>query len=249
MSGRLAGKRALVTAAGAGIGAAIARAFHAEGAAVLATDLDPGALDALPEGVERAALDVTDPEAVERVAGGAAANVLANCAGWVHHGDLLATDDEAFERSWRINVEGAHRVTRAVVPGMLERGGGSVVFVASAVGSMIAAPNRYAYGTTKAAVVGLTKSVAADYVARGVRANAICPGTVDSPSWRDRVRALGETMEGGEEAARAAFVARQPMGRVGRAEEVAALAVHLASDESAFTTGQAIAVDGGWANT
>lgn len=246
---RLDGKRALVTAAGAGIGRATALAFAAEGAEVIATDLNAAALEDLAGGrivVRR--LDVTDPAAILALAAEVGAvDILFNCAGIVQHGSILDCDEAALETALAINLRGTHRVTRAFLPAMLEAGGGSIMAVASAVSSLIAAPNRYAYGVTKAAVIGMMKSVAADYVTRGIRANAICPGTVESPSWHERVRAAGEAM-GDIDAARAAFIARQPMGRVGRPEEIAALAVYLASDDSAFVTGQAIAIDGGWTN-
>ena len=246
---RLKGKRAFVTAAGAGIGQATARAFAAEGAEVFATDLRAETLEPLKaEGLTVRALDVTDGAAVAAAAAEAGGvDVLFNCAGFVHHGALLDCDEEAFDFSVRLNVKGAYLVTRALLPGMLERGGGAIVSVSSAASSIIAAPNRFVYGATKAAVIGMTKSIAADYITQGIRANAIGPGTVESPSWHDRVRAAGAAA-GDEEAARAAFIARQPMGRIGQPEEIAALAVYLASDESAFVTGQAIAIDGGWSN-
>lgn len=242
---RLEGKRAFVTAAGAGIGLATARAFAAEGADVIATDLDPAALTALAEaGMTTRALDVTDPDQVAAAAAEAGAvDILFNCAGFVHHGAIMDCDRAAWDFSVALNVTGPYAVTRALLPAMLAAGAGSIINVASVVSSLIAAPNRFVYGVTKAAVIGMTKSIAADYVTRGIRCNAICPGTVDSPSLADRLRATGD-----EAAARAAFAARQPMGRLGRPEEIAALAVYLASAESAFVTGQAIAIDGGWTN-
>lgn len=247
---RLAGKRAFVTAAGAGIGQATARAFAAEGAEVIATDRDLAALAPLAaEGIAVQALDVTDDAAVSAAAAAAGAiDVLFNCAGFVHHGTILDCGPGDWSFSFDLNVGGAYRVTRAFLPAMLAAGGGSVINMASAVSSIIAAPNRFVYGATKAAVIGMTKSVAADFVTRGIRCNAICPGTVESPSWHARVQAQGAAT-GDVEAARAAFIARQPMGRIGQPEEIAALAVFLASDESRFITGQAIAVDGGWSNT
>ncbi len=242
---RLKGKRAILTAAGAGIGAATARAFAAEGAEVLATDLDPAALAPLEAlGCKTAQLDVTDAEAVAALAAQAQApDILFNCAGFVHHGSILDCVPEAFDFSVELNVRATYRVTRALLPGMLANGGGSITCVASAVSSLIAAPNRFVYGATKAAVIGMVKSIAADFVTKGIRCNAICPGTAQSPSLDTRLQALGDY-----DAARAAFVARQPMGRIADAEEIAALAVYLASDESAFVTGQAIAIDGGWTN-
>ncbi len=243
---RLKGKKAFVTAAGAGIGQATARAFAAEGATVIATDINADALAELTaEGIEVYPLDVTDAAAVKAVAAKVGAvDILFNCAGFVHHGAILDCDEDAFDFSVGLNVKSNYTVTRAFLPAMLKAGGGSIVNVASAVGSMIAAPNRYIYGATKAAVVGMTKSIAADYATQGIRANAICPATVESPSLRKRMEAMGDY-----ETARAAFIARQPMGRIGTPEEIAALAVYLASDEASFMTGQAIAIDGGWTNT
>lgn len=247
---RLKGKRAFVTAAGAGIGRATALAFAAEGAEVIATDVDEGALASLEGGrIRTRRLDVLDGEAIVAAAAEAGAvDILFNCAGFVHHGTILDCDEAAFDFSMSLNVKANYAVTRALLPAMLEARGGSVIYVASAVSSMIAAPNRFVYGATKAAVIGMMKSVAADFVTRGIRANAICPGTVESPSWHGRVRAQGQT-DAEIEAARAAFIARQPMGRIGQPEEIAAMAVFLASDESGFVTGQAIGIDGGWANT
>ncbi|MBI1416416.1 MAG: SDR family oxidoreductase [Limimaricola sp.] len=247
---RLAGKTAFVTAAGAGIGQATARAFLAEGARVIATDINAELLDDLKaDGMETHVLDVTDNDAVQAMAGAVGTvDVLFNCAGFVAHGTIFDCDAAQFERSVAINFRGTYQVTRAFLPGMLDAGGGSIVTIASAVSSMIAAPNRFIYGATKAAIIGMVKSVAADFVTRGIRANAICPGTVESPSWHARVEAAGRA-SGDVEAARAAFIARQPMGRIGQPSEIAALAVYLASDESAFVTGQAIAIDGGWTNT
>ncbi len=243
---RLKGKTAFCTASGAGIGLATVQAFAAEGARVIATDLSAEALRPLKEdGIETHAFDVTDATAVAAMAARiGAVDILFNCAGFVHSGTILDCDDAAFDFSINLNTRALYRVTKAFLPAMLDNGGGSIINIASAVSSLIAAPNRFVYGMTKAATIGLTKSVAADFVTRGIRCNAICPGTVDSPSLRGRLAATGDY-----EAAHKAFVARQPMGRLGRAEEIAALAVYLASDESAFVTGQAIAIDGGWTNT
>lgn len=243
--GRLAGKRALITAAGAGIGRATAQAFVAEGAQVLATDLNPQPL----EGARIAALDVRDPAAIAAlVAAEGPFDILVNAAGWVAHGTILDCTEDDWTRTLDLNLTAMMRVTRAVLPGMLAQDGGAIVCIASAVGSHVAAPNRFAYGTSKAAVVGLAKSVAADFVGRGIRCNAICPGTIDTPSLAGRIEALGATLPGGAEEARKLFVGRQPVGRLGTAQEVAALAVYLASDEAAFVTGAAMVIDGGWTN-
>ncbi|MGF6492926.1 2-keto-3-deoxy-L-fuconate dehydrogenase [Luteibacter sp. 621] len=248
-SGRLAGKRALVTAAGAGIGRATALAFAAEGAEVFATDIRTAGLDELTASavgsVTGLQLDVTDPGAIAAVVAELGViDVLFNCAGFVHAGTLLDTDDASWRRSFAINVDSMFHTCRAVLPGMIERGTGSIINMSSVASSIKGVPNRFAYGTTKAAVIGLTRSIAADYVARGVRCNAICPGTVKTPSLGDRVRALG----GDEEAAWRGFAERQPMGRLGDPREIAALALYLASDESSFTTGTIHVVDGGWSN-
>ena len=247
---RLTGKTAFVTAAGAGIGRATALAFAAEGANVIATDIDADALAALEGGrIQTRRLDVRNTDAIAATAAAVGAvDIVFNCAGFVHHGTILECDEAAFDFSMALNVKANYAVTRALLPAMLGAGGGSVIFVASAVSSMIAAPNRFVYGATKAAVIGMMKAVAADFVTQGIRANAICPGTVESPSWHGRVRAQGRT-EAEIEVARAAFIARQPMGRIGQPEEIAALAVYLASDESGFVTGQTIGIDGGWSNT
>ena len=245
MPGRLEGKRALVTAAGQGIGRASALAMAAEGAEVYATDLNAEALADLGEGVETFVLDARDDASVRDGVARAAPDVLFNCAGFVHTGSILEASDADWDFAFDLNVRSMCRTIQAALPGMLERGGGSIINMSSACSSVIGAPNRFIYGTTKAAVIGLTKSVAVDFIKQGIRCNAICPGTVESPSWHDRVKALGDEM-GSYEAALEAFVARQPMGRVATAEEIAALVVYLASDESAFTTGQAHVIDGGW---
>ncbi|MDF3983181.1 SDR family oxidoreductase [Luteibacter sp. PPL201] len=248
MTQRLAGKRALVTAAGAGIGRATALAFAAEGASVIATDIDEAALASLVHenaSITAHRLDVTDAAQIQAVVAAAGdVDVLFNCAGYVHAGTLLDTDDAGWRRSFAINVDSMFHTCRAVLPGMLARGKGSIVNMSSVASSLKGVPNRFAYSTTKAAVIGLTRSIAADYVARGVRCNAICPGTVKTPSLGDRVRALG----GDEEAAWRGFIERQPMGRLGDATEIAALALYLASDESSFTTGTVHVIDGGWSN-
>ncbi|MCO5128991.1 MAG: SDR family oxidoreductase [Xanthobacteraceae bacterium] len=242
MSGRLQGKRAFITAAAAGIGRACAIAFAREGASVVATDIDDKALAALTaEGVaETARLDVRDSAAVEAMAKRVGTvDVLLNAAGFVHHGTVLDCGDDDWDFSFDLNVKSMHRTLRAFLPGMLAAGHGSIINIASAAGVIKAAPNRYVYGATKAAVAGLTRAVAADFITRGIRCNCICPGTIETPSMLGRAAALGA---GGREM----FVSRQPMGRLGTAEEIALLAVYLASDESAFTTGVAHVIDGGW---
>jgi 2-keto-3-deoxy-L-fuconate dehydrogenase len=245
MTLRLEGKVAVVTAAGAGIGRASALAYHREGARLWAADIDGAALDSLraeAPGIETVKLDVRNDEAVGRFFSGLGrCDVLFNCAGMVPNGTVLDSGIDIFNTSWDLNVLSMVRTIRAVLPGMLERGAGAIVNMASVVSSMKGAPNRSAYGTTKAAVIGLTKSVAADYVTRGVRCNAICPGTVDTPSLRGRIAAQPDP-----KAALAAFLSRQAMGRFGTANEIAAMAVYLACDESVFITGQAFAIDGGW---
>jgi 2-keto-3-deoxy-L-fuconate dehydrogenase len=242
MSGRLSGKRAFVTAAGAGIGRATALAFAREGAHVVATDIDERALAAL-EGVTAERLDVTDAGAVLMAAAKwGDRDILFNAAGWVPNGSVLETSDADWDRAVDLNVTSMMRTIRAFLPGMLARGAGSIVNVASVASSIKAVPNRFAYSATKAAIIGMTKAVAADFIGQGIRCNAICPGTVDTPSLGERLKATGD-----EAAARAAFIARQPLGRLGTADEIAHLAVYLASDEAAFTTGQAHVIDGGWA--
>ena len=256
MSQRLQGKVAFVTAAGQGIGRASAEAFVREGARVIATDIDEALLAALAKatGCETRRLDVTDANAVAAAAQAVGSvDILFNGAGYVHAGTILDCDERAFEFSFDLNVRAMYRMTRAFLPGMLDaaaagRGAGSIINVASVAGSIKGAPNRFVYGATKAAVIGMTKSIAADFITRGVRCNAICPGTVESPSLRDRMAALAKSTNQTIEQAEAWFVSRQPMGRVGTTAEIAALAVYLASDESAFTTGTAQVIDGGWSN-
>ncbi len=250
MAGRLKGKVAVVTAAGQGIGRAIVEAFVAEGATVHASDLDRDKLSDLKR-AKKAKLDVRSNRAVEAYAakiGGI--DILVNVAGFVHHGTILDCEDKDWDFSFDLNVRSMHRMIRAFLPGMLARAreqgsSGSIVNMSSGASSLKGAPNRYVYGTTKAAVIGLTKSVAVDFIRQGIRCNAICPGTVRSPSWEARVEELGRTV-GGTDKAMEMFVSRQPMGRVGEPSEIAALALYLASDESAFTTGTAIPIDGGW---
>ncbi|HVO16940.1 MAG TPA: SDR family oxidoreductase [Alphaproteobacteria bacterium] len=244
MSGRLAGKRALVTAAAQGIGRATAEAFAREGARVIATDVNDNGLASLPSAVAKHHLDVTDAKAIEALARELGAlDVLFNCAGYVHQGTILDCAEKDWDFSFTLNVRSMYLVIRAFLPAMLASGrGGSIINMSSVVSSLKGAPNRFAYGATKAAVIGLTKSVAADYIKRGIRCNAICPGTVATPSLDDRIAALG----GGDQVRRA-FVDRQPLGRLGTPEEIAALAVYLASDESAFTTGATHVIDGGFA--
>lgn len=246
MTGRLDGKVAVVTAAGQGIGRAIAEAFLREGARVWATDLDPAKLDGL-RGAEVDGLDVLSTEAVQAFARKVGRiHVLANCAGYVAHNTVLDCDEGAYDFSFDLNVKSMHRTIQAFLPGMLQEGTGSIINISSGASSVKAAPNRYVYGATKAAVIGLTKAVAIDFIKRGVRCNAICPGTIQSPSLDDRITALAGSLDKAEEEARAMFVARQPMGRLGTADEIAHVAVYLAADESAFTTGTAVIVDGGW---
>ena len=248
MAGRLEGKRALVTAAGQGIGRATALAFAAEGANVLATDIAPEKLADLPEKlIATRALNARDEPAIVGLAEELPAlDILFNCAGFVHHGTVLTTATEAWDFSFDLNVRSMFLMIRAFLPKMVEAGGGSVINMSSGASSIKGVPNRCAYGTTKAAVIGLTKSVAADFVTAGTRCNAICPGTVQTPSLDERIAAAGAQAPGGVEAARQAFIDRQPMGRLGTAEEIAALAVYLASDESRFTTGTTQVIDGGW---
>ena len=236
---RLAGKRAFVTAAGQGIGRAIAEAYAREGAQVTATDLDGDKVADLGG----RALNVTDRAALQAAVRDAAPDILVNCAGVVHGGSILEATDADLDFAFALNVLAQFHAMQAALPGMVERGGGAIVNIASVCSSILSAPNRFVYGTTKAAVIAATKSVAKDFVTQGIRANAICPGTIDSPSLHERLRATGDY-----DAALSGFIARQPMGRIGTPEEVAALAVYLGSDEAGFTTGQAHIIDGGWAN-
>jgi 2-keto-3-deoxy-L-fuconate dehydrogenase len=241
--GRLEGKVALVTAAGQGIGRATAQAFVREGARVIATDVRAEALEGL-EGAELRVLDVTNAAAVKAIAAAnPEINVLYNCAGVVHAGTILDCDEDQWDFAYALNVTAQYRMIRAVLPGMIARGGGSIINMSSVCSSIKAVANRFAYGATKAAVIGLTKSVAIDYVTHGIRCNAICPGTVETPSLIQRLHDTGDF-----ERAYAEFTARQAMGRFGRVDELAALAVYLASDESAFTTGTTSVIDGGWVN-
>jgi 2-keto-3-deoxy-L-fuconate dehydrogenase len=251
MTNRLAGKVALITAAGQGIGRAIAEAFIAEGASVVATDLAEDKLAGLAA-KKRSKLDVrgtADIEALARDVAGAfgALDILVNCAGYVHHGTVLDCGDRDWDFSFDLNVKSMHRMIKAFLPGMLEKKRGSIVNISSAVSSIRGVPNRYAYGATKAAVIGLTKAVAADFIKQGIRCNAICPGTIESPSLDERVATLAKETGRTLDAVRADFVARQPMGRLGTPAEVAALALFLASDEASYITGQAHLVDGGMA--
>ncbi len=245
MDQTFAGKTALVTAAANGIGRASALALAARGAEVIATDIDGdgvGRLAEAAEGITGRRLDVLDTVGVAAlVADHPRIDILVNCAGWVHDGTILDCDDDAWDRSFALNAKAMFRLTKAVLPGMLEAGSGSIVNIASIVSSEKGAPRRFAYGASKAAIIGMTKSIAADFVQKGIRCNAVCPGTVQSPSLEDRLRATGDF-----DAALSAFKARQPMGRLGTPEEIAAMVCYLASDDAGFTTGQAFAVDGGW---
>jgi 2-keto-3-deoxy-L-fuconate dehydrogenase len=251
MAGRLDGKVALVTAAGHGIGRASALAMAREGARVFATDIDKGALETLKGEsagtLDTFTLDVLKPDQIaEAVTRAGALDILFNCAGYVHHGTVLECEDKDWDFSFDLNVKSHYRMAKAFLPGMLDKGSGSIINMASVASSIKGAPYRFAYGASKAAVIGLTKAIAADFVASGIRCNAVCPGTVDSPSLQERIRVLGETA-GGYDKARASFLARQPTGRLGTPEEIAAIVVFLASDEASFVTGQAYVIDGGWA--
>ena len=251
MAGRLKGKVALVTAAGQGIGRAIAEAFAAEGATVIATDIDAVKLKGLKAG-KRLKLDVLSAREVDALAKSVAKefgglDVLANVAGFVHHGTVLESTEKDIDFSFDLNVKSMHRTINAFAPAMLKKGGGSIVNMSSAASSVRGVPNRYVYSITKAAVIGLTKATAMDFIKQGVRVNAICPGTIESPSFRTRVAAHAKRAGKSPKAALQDFIERQPMGRIGLAEEVAQLAVYLASDESAFISGHAHLIDGGWA--
>ena len=251
MAQRLQGKLALVTAAGQGIGRAIAQAFAAEGASVVATDLEENKLDGLKSATRRK-LDVRSTAAVEAMAREikselGSIDVLVNCAGFVHHGSVLACSEQDWDFTFDLNVKSMHRTIKAFLPGMLEKQAGAIVNISSAVSSIRGVPDRYVYGASKAAVIGLTKAVAADFIKQGIRANAICPGTIESPSLEGRIGALSQATGKSLAEVERAFVERQPMGRLGKPQEVAALAVFLASDEASYITGQAHLVDGGMA--
>ena len=245
MTARLKNKRTLITAAGQGIGLATALAFANEGAEVVATDINPDTLNSLcnenPR-IQTRLLDVTKPEEILQTAKETGPiDVLFNCAGFVHHGTILDCEENDWEFSFNLNVRSMYRMIRAFLPAMLEAGGGNIINMSSVASSVMGLPNRFVYGASKAAVIGLTKSVAKDYIKQGIRCNAICPGTVESPSLQERIKAQGGNLE----EVRAAFIARQPIGRIGTPEEIAAIAIYLASDESAYTTGVAFSIDGG----
>lgn len=243
MSGRLTGKTAFITAAGQGMGKAAALAFAAEGAKVWATDLNPGPLQTLAglAGITTRQLDATDEKAIAKLAAEVGViDVLLNCAGYVHHGTVLDCAPVDWDFSMNVNLRSMYLMTRAFLPGMLAKKGGSIINMASIASSIKGLPNRCVYGTSKAAVIGLTKSVAADYVKQGVRCNAVCPGTIDTPSLADRINALPDPVQ-----ARKDFIARQPMGRLGTVEDMVPLFIYLASDESSFATGTTFSVDGG----
>jgi 2-keto-3-deoxy-L-fuconate dehydrogenase len=243
MAGRLAGKSAFVTAAAQGIGRAAALAYAREGAKVVATDINEAALKSLAgtAGITTGVLDVTDATAVERAVGGAGPiDVLLNCAGFVHHGTILDCAPKDWDFSVNVNLRSMYFTIRAALPGMLARGKGSIVNIASVASSLKGFANRFVYGTTKAGVIGLTKAIAADYVKQGIRCNAVCPGTVDTPSLQGRIAAFADPVQ-----AKKDFIARQPMGRLGGVDDITPILVYLASDESVFATGQAFVVDGG----
>ena len=242
--GRLAGKRTLITAAGQGIGRTTAELFAAEGAIVYAVDINQELLNELNiiEGITALNVDVTDDRAVQDLSSTVGTlDVLFNCAGYVANGTILDCDEKDWQFSFDLNVTAMYRLSRLLLPAMLDNGGGSIINMSSVASSLLGVPNRFAYGASKAAVIGLTKALAADFITQGIRCNAICPGTVDSPSMHDRLRASGDY-----EAALENFIDRQPMRRIGTPAEISALALYLASDDSSFTTGQAHAIDGGW---
>ncbi len=245
MAGRLAGKTAIVTSAGQGIGRASAIAMAKEGAKVWATDINAEALASLAKeqaGIETFMLNVLSQDEVDAAAKRVGTpDILFNCSGYVHAGTIMETDDKAWDFSFDLNVKAHYRMIKAFMPGWLAKGKGTIINMASAASSIKGVPNRFVYGATKAAVIGLTKALAADYTSKGIRVNAICPGTVDSPSLMERLKATGDF-----EGAKAAFISRQPMGRMAKAEEIGMLVVYLASDESAFITGQTHVIDGGW---
>ena len=250
MAGRLAGKTAFITAAGQGIGRGAALAFAKEGAKVWATDINPKLLAEIEgkDGIRTRALDATDEQAIGKLAAEAGpVDILFNCAGFVHHGTILDCTPKDWDFSFNLNVKSMYLVSRAFIPGMLKKGGGSIINMSSAASSIRGVPNRYVYSLTKAAVIGLTKATAMDFIKRGVRVNAICPGTIESPSFRDRVAAHAKRAGISLQAAEKDFIDRQPIGRIGTAEEVAMLATYLASDESAFISGHTHLIDGGWA--
>lgn len=245
---RLAGKTAIVTAAAQGIGRATAERFRDEGARVWALDRDGAALAAVA-GVEQIVVDLRDPQAIAALpAAIGPVDVIANIAGFVHAGTILECDEAAWTLSFDLSVDACYRMIRAFLPDMLDRGGGSIINMSSICSSVKAVPGRFAYGSSKAAVIGLTKSVAADFVSRGIRCNAVCPGTIETPSLHERIGAQAAAQGAAIEEVYAAFVARQPMGRLGKAAEIAALFLYLASDESSFTTGAVHMIDGGWVN-
>ncbi|MEA3193167.1 MAG: 2-keto-3-deoxy-L-fuconate dehydrogenase [Betaproteobacteria bacterium] len=243
MAGRLAGKTAFITAAGQGMGRAAAVAFAREGATVWATDMNAktvGELDG-KDGIRARALDVTDEAAVAKISKEVGdIDVLFNCAGIVHHGAILEATTKDWEQAFAVNVKSMFLVSKAFIPGMLEKGRGSIINMASVASSLKGLPNRFVYGASKAAVIGLTKSIAADFVAKGIRCNAICPGTVDTPSLQGRINAFADPVQ-----ARKDFVARQPMGRLGTVDDIMGILIFLASDESLFATGNAFSIDGG----
>jgi 2-keto-3-deoxy-L-fuconate dehydrogenase len=249
MAGVLKGKTALVTAAGQGMGRAAAIAMARAGARVFATDIDKESLTALKaeqRGIRTYVLDVTKPKQIARIVEKTGpVDVLFNCAGFVHHGTILECEEPDWDFSFDLNVKGQYRMAKAVLPGMIEAGGGSIINMASVASSIKGAPSRFVYGATKAAVIGMTRSIAIDFIKQNIRCNAVCPGTIDTPSLRQRIEKLGEEM-GGYEKAREWFVARQPSGELAAAEDVAGLIVYLASDDSRFITGQNLIIDGGW---